>query len=218
MTPEVLRTLLKTSQSIVEMFHEGRLAPVPAHGCPIHSERIVGMPSSRQTMTSGRTCHRASRVGNASFRYVETCLVSKRHRPILIVHSRVNAMESHLRARLQCTESRLQCEWLWISQSLSCAMGFLANVVGHLVERAMRGMRRFFLSSILRFYFSTIEPLHTWSPSSLSHGRSPQGEVRERGAVFEARIGESPACSGRSPHAISERALHFIFNFHGVVV
>ena len=97
-------------------------------------------------------------------------------------------------------------------------MGFLANVVGHLVEKAMRGMRRFFLSSILRLNFSIIEPLHTWTPSSLSHGRSPQGEVRKRGAIFEVRIGDSPASSGRSPHAISERALHFIFNFRGVVV
>ena len=141
-SPEVLGMLLQTSHSIFDMFAEGSLAPAPADGAPIHSERSVGMPSSRQTMTSGRTCHRASRVGNASSRYVETCLVTKRHRPILIVHSRVNAMESHLRARLQCTESRLECKWLWISQSLSFVMCSLAIVVGYLVEGAMRGMRR----------------------------------------------------------------------------
>ena len=123
-TPEVLGMLLKTSYSIFNMFAEGSLAPAPADGAPIHRERGVVMPSSRQLCTFGRTCHRASRVGNASFRYVDSCLVSKRLRPIVIVHARINAMERHLRARLECTELRLECKWRWI-----CAVSVLCTVL-----------------------------------------------------------------------------------------
>ena len=96
-TPEMLVLLYQAWYSIVNMCSEDSCpAPAPADGTPIHEERILALPLNRQLLPSPLTPHRASRVGDPSFRYLDLCLVEKGLPPFAIMHARINAKERHL--------------------------------------------------------------------------------------------------------------------------